>query len=280
MKPRADWPAPDQAFFHMVQVLSCDAATAAALVEATPEHCDPTGLAERLAASFACVAESLPGPARTRGRQLVDEVGQWAAHSAPGQTTAQRLAEEQACAIRGRAAQFARLAGVPWGTAPQHARPPSSPVPAGACPSGAPAEPGDTRPHAGSTERVTWQSSSPWEKQMGYARAVRHGAWLGVSGTLGVNPDGRFAADIRLQALRAWCIIDEALAGLSANRLHLTRVRYYVRDASQWADVAEVHRVYFGGHQVTATLVAVAGFVDAAALIEIEVEGVWPVADG
>ena len=114
-------------------------------------------------------------------------------------------------------------------------------------------------------------SGSPFEKTMGYSRAVAQGPFCFVSGTTGydyakmVMPDS--AAD---QARNALKTIQKALgeAGFSLN--DVVRATYYLSDLS-WADsVIPVFGEFFGDIRPAATLL-VAQMLKPEMKIEIEV---------
>jgi len=114
-------------------------------------------------------------------------------------------------------------------------------------------------------------SGSPFEKAMGYSRAVAQGPFCFVSGTTGydyakmVMPES--AAD---QARNALQTIQKALgeAGFSLN--DVVRVTYYLSDLS-WADsVIPVFGEFFGDIRPAATLL-VAQMLKPEMKIEIEV---------
>ena len=114
-------------------------------------------------------------------------------------------------------------------------------------------------------------SGSPFEKTMGYSRAVAQGPFCFVSGTTGydyakmVMPES--AAD---QARNALQTIQKALgeAGFSLN--DVVRVTYYLSDLS-WADsVIPIFGEFFGDIRPAATLL-VAQMLKPEMKIEIEV---------
>lgn len=119
-------------------------------------------------------------------------------------------------------------------------------------------------------------TDAPWAARAGYSRAVRVGDVVHVSGTVAVDDDGRIAhpGDPYLQARRALDIILDALAQAGARPEHVVRTRMYVADASRWEEVARAHGEVFGTVRPATTLVAVAGFVDPAVLVEIEAEAI------
>lgn len=119
-------------------------------------------------------------------------------------------------------------------------------------------------------------TDAPWAARAGYSRAVRVGKVVHVSGTVAVDDEGRIAhaGDPYLQARRALEIIIDALAQAGAGPEHVVRTRMYVADAARWEEVARAHGEVFGAVRPATTLVAVAGFVDPAVLVEIEAEAI------
>ena len=125
-------------------------------------------------------------------------------------------------------------------------------------------------------ERKNISSGSKWEPIIGYSRAVRVGNVVHVSGTVAVDEQGAIASpgDPYGQAKRALEIIVGALEQAGARAAHVVRTRMYVADASRWEEVARAHGEVFGEVRPATTLVAVAGFVDPAILVEIEAEAI------
>jgi enamine deaminase RidA (YjgF/YER057c/UK114 family) len=63
-------------------------------------------------------------------------------------------------------------------------------------------------------------TGSAWEAAIGYSRAIRAGDLISVTGTVGIEADGRFATSIKGQTRRALEIIVaaiEALGGKAAD---------------------------------------------------------------
>jgi enamine deaminase RidA (YjgF/YER057c/UK114 family) len=115
-------------------------------------------------------------------------------------------------------------------------------------------------------------TGSPWEPVMGYARAVRQGNVVAVSGCLGREADGTYAPDVGGQARRALEIIRTSLEALGARVEDVIRTRIYVTDVSRWDEVARAHGALFGDVRQACTLVGVTALVDPAALVEIEAD--------
>ena len=119
-------------------------------------------------------------------------------------------------------------------------------------------------------------SGSKWEPLMGYSRAVRTGNAIAVTGTVGANADGTYAASLGAQTRRSLAIIRAALEALGGRLEHVTRTRMYVTDVSKWEEVAAVHGEVFGEIRPATTIVEVARLIDASALIEIEADAIVP----
>ena len=67
--------------------------------------------------------------------------------------------------------------------------------------------------------RDHYRSSSPYEGLVGFARAVRHGDRIVVSGTAPIGPDGQtVTGDAYVQAKRCFEVIIEAVEALGGAR--------------------------------------------------------------
>lgn len=125
-------------------------------------------------------------------------------------------------------------------------------------------------------ERQRISSGSPFEPTIGFSRAVRVGDRVIVSGTGPVVPVGRCPDDAGDQARRCFEIIAAALAGAGASLGDVVRTRMYITSAGDADAVGSVHGELLGHVRPAATMVVVAGFLDPAWKVEIEVEAVLP----
>jgi aryl-alcohol dehydrogenase-like predicted oxidoreductase/enamine deaminase RidA (YjgF/YER057c/UK114 family) len=128
----------------------------------------------------------------------------------------------------------------------------------------------------GHTQRWRIDSGSQWEPLAGYARAVRVGERILVSGTTATHGSGQLvgAGDAATQATY---ILDKIAASVSAlgGRLEdIVRTRVYLQDVNDWQAVSAVHGRYFGEIRPANTLLQVAGLVGSGYLVEIEAEAV------
>lgn len=117
-------------------------------------------------------------------------------------------------------------------------------------------------------------SGSKWEPLMGYSRAVRSGNVIAVTGTVGINADGKYSPSMADQTRRSLEIIRAAIEALGGEMRHVIRTRMYVIDVTQWEQVAKVHGDVFGEIRPATTIVEVARLIDAEAKIEIEADAI------
>ncbi len=117
-------------------------------------------------------------------------------------------------------------------------------------------------------------SGSPFEKTIGFSRAVRIGDRVLVSGTTPVWPDGSCPDDPAVQARRCFEIIAQALAEAGASLTDVVRTRMFLVDSSAADAVGAVHGELFAEIRPAATMVVVAGLLDPRWKVEIEAEAV------
>jgi enamine deaminase RidA (YjgF/YER057c/UK114 family) len=119
-------------------------------------------------------------------------------------------------------------------------------------------------------------TGAPWEKTVGYCRAVRAGASIYVSGTAPVAADGSVHApkDAYAQAKRCFEIALGAMRELGAGPEHVVRTRMYVTDIDRWAEYGRAHAEAFGAHPPATAMVEVKRLIDPEMLIEVEVDAV------
>jgi len=115
-------------------------------------------------------------------------------------------------------------------------------------------------------------SGSPWELTVGYSRAVRVGGRVIVAGTAPKFDDGQCPSDAGLQARRCFDIIGEALAAAGSSFADVVRTRIYLVDAGDFDAVAAIHGELFHDVRPANTTLVVAGLLDPAWKVEIEVE--------
>jgi len=135
--------------------------------------------------------------------------------------------------------------------------------------------PGETAMVSASGPRERVWSGSPWEPVVGFCRAIRVGNRVIVAGTAPVPPAGEAVADSAYeQMLRCGTTALGAMAKLGASAVDVVSTRMYVTDASDAEAVGRAHQKLFGEASPVATMVVVAGLLDPAWKVEIEVEAV------
>jgi len=120
--------------------------------------------------------------------------------------------------------------------------------------------------------RTLCLSGTPWEPLAGYARAVRKGSRIAVSGTTASH--GSRAIGGTDPAAQTHFVIDKlqgALESLGGRLEDVVRTRVFVRRIQDWEAVARAHGERFGHIQPANTLVE-ASLVSEDALVEIEAD--------
>lgn len=125
-------------------------------------------------------------------------------------------------------------------------------------------------------ERRSVSSGAAWEPVVGYARAVRVGPFVSVSGTTAALPDGGAVGgdDPAAQMREALRRVVAALAALGATPADVVRTRTYVTDIGRWEEVGRVHGEVFGDVRPATSMVQVSALIDPALLVEVEADAV------
>ncbi len=123
-------------------------------------------------------------------------------------------------------------------------------------------------------QRQRVASGSPFERTIGFVRALRVGDRVIVSGTAPIFPDGQCPSDAGLQARRCLEIISAALAEAGATPDDVVRTRMYLTDAADAGAVGRAHGEMFGAARPAATMVVVAALLDPRWRVEIEAEAI------
>jgi enamine deaminase RidA (YjgF/YER057c/UK114 family) len=122
-------------------------------------------------------------------------------------------------------------------------------------------------------ERQWIGSGVEHEKTFGYARAVRVGEWILVSGTVASGGDGPVApGDVAGQARFILDKIETSIERLGGRIEDVVRTRVYLRRVDDWKAVAPIHGERFGG--IRPANVLVKAEVPGEFLIEIEADAV------
>ena len=124
-------------------------------------------------------------------------------------------------------------------------------------------------------ERQNITTNAPWEKKVGYSRAVRAGHTVEVSGTVAIKDNEVVGIDDPYaQTKRILEIIDEVLQEAGASLKDVVRTRIYVTDITSWQEVGRAHGEVFGNIMPATSMIQVSQLIDPDFLVEIEATAV------
>ena len=124
--------------------------------------------------------------------------------------------------------------------------------------------------------RKTVTTGTTWENLVGYARAVRVGNHVYVSGTTSTDPSGKLVGlgDPYAQTIQVLRNITSALNAAGATIDQVVRTRIYVTDITNWEEIGKAHGEHFSSIKPASTMVEVSRLIDPDMLVEIEVDAV------
>lgn len=118
-------------------------------------------------------------------------------------------------------------------------------------------------------------SGSPYEERYGFARGLRRGTRVEIAGTAPVpKPGEAVAGTAYAQMMRCGEIVRDAIEQLGGSLGDVIRTRMYITDPADSDEVGRAHNELFGSVRPVATMVVVAGLLDPAWKVEIEVTAV------
>jgi enamine deaminase RidA (YjgF/YER057c/UK114 family) len=124
-------------------------------------------------------------------------------------------------------------------------------------------------------ERRLVSSGSPYERVLGYSRAVRVGPHVFVAGTAPIMPGGADPPlDAYGQTRRCFEIIQAALEEAGSGLADVVRTRVYLTRLEDFDDFGRAHGEVFSQIRPVNTTILAAGLVDSRWIVEIEVEAV------
>ena len=123
--------------------------------------------------------------------------------------------------------------------------------------------------------RIQVESGSPYERLYGFSRGLRRGTRIEVAGTAPIPAEGAAVAPTAYgQMLRCGEIVTRALQQLGSSADDVIRTRMYITDPADADEVGRAHGELFGRARPVATMVVVAGLLDPAWKVELEVEAI------
>ncbi len=115
-------------------------------------------------------------------------------------------------------------------------------------------------------------TGTPWEGIVGYARAVRLGNVVEVSGTVASDEQGRVIGpgDSTAQTRYILQKIEKALTEAGASLTDVVRTRIFVTDIRQWENIGRAHGEVFAAIRPATSMVEVRKLIGDEFLVEIE----------
>jgi len=120
-------------------------------------------------------------------------------------------------------------------------------------------------------KRQNITTDAPWEKKVGYSRAVRIGKTVEVSGTVAIMDNEVVGIDDPYaQTKRILQIINDVLQQAGADIHDVIRTRIYVTDITSWEEVGRAHGEVFEDIMPATSIIEVSQLIAPDFLVEIE----------
>ncbi len=120
-------------------------------------------------------------------------------------------------------------------------------------------------------KRQTYSEGSPWEPIVGYARAVKIGNIIEISGTTAtVNGEVVGKENVYEQTKCILQKFEKVLNEFGATMNDVVRTRIFCTDISQWEAIGKAHGEFFGDIKPTTGMYQISKLISDDLLVEIE----------
>lgn len=120
-------------------------------------------------------------------------------------------------------------------------------------------------------KRQTYTEGSPWEPIVGYARAVKVGNIIEISGTTAtVNGEVVGKENVYEQTKCILQKFEKVLNELGGNMSDIVRTRIFCTDISQWEAIGKAHGEFFSEIKPTTGMYQISKLISDDLLVEIE----------
>lgn len=124
-------------------------------------------------------------------------------------------------------------------------------------------------------KRTNHSTGAPWEKKVGYSRAVKLGDQVFVTGTVAVDDDHQLVGTNEYdQSVFILKKIERVLNDLGLTRSDVVRTRIFVTNIANWEGVGRAHGEFFEGINPATTMVEVSALISPEYLVEIEADAI------